>query len=134
MAISEELLLQAIDAVAEVDSVAMDANALVEDVALLAFAFGDEADFMAAVSNTCRALRFLVAGRVSPSALKYRLDAWSSYHYQHKVGQGTKADCRVLYREVEGGIEVKGFGHRRIPEGFYLRMSTNRVDVGDAGA
>ena len=129
MAISGEALHRAVGAVAGVEGVFMDANALAEDVALLAFAFNEEADFMAAVSNTCRALRFLVRGRVSSSELKYELGSWRSYHYQHKVGQGAKADCRVLYREVPHGIEVKGFGHRRIPDDFYRRMSKNRVEA-----
>ncbi|WP_165045962.1 hypothetical protein [Adlercreutzia sp. ZJ138] len=127
MAISEDILLAAVDAIACLDGLSMDADHLVEDVYLLAYAFPEESDFKAAVASTCKAVAFLVRGQVSSSSLKYGLNQWFSYHYQHRVAQGAKADCRVIYRPLENGIEVKGFGHRRIPEDFYRRMSAGRI-------
>ncbi|WP_165172039.1 hypothetical protein [Adlercreutzia sp. ZJ242] len=61
--------------------------------------------------------------------MKHELGQWLSCHYQHRVVQGAKADCRIIYRTTEDGIEVKGFGHRRIPEDFYRRMSAGRVEL-----
>ncbi|WP_165055400.1 MULTISPECIES: hypothetical protein [unclassified Adlercreutzia] len=127
MAISEEILLEAVDAIAGLDGLSMDADHLVEDVYLLAYAFPEEGDFKAAVASTCKAVSFLARGQVSSSSLKHELDQWLSYHYQHRVAQGAKADCRVIYRPSEEGIEVKGFGHRKIPEDFYRRMSAGRI-------
>lgn len=104
----------------------MDRAVLVEDTVLLAKAFPEELDFMAACASTRQALEYIVAGKVSTSDLKYDFADWKSYHYQHRVGQGIKATCRIMYRPVDDGIEVKGFGHRRIPKDFYERMSTVR--------
>lgn len=125
--ISEAVLLEAAEAVSAVKGLAMDPNDLVEDVFLLAYAFPEERDFKAAVASTCRALGRLVAEAVTPSDLKYDLSGWSSYHYQPWVGQGVRAMCRIMFRRIEGGIEVKGFGHRRIPEDFYRRMGAGRM-------
>lgn len=126
MAINRKLIQQAIESIAEVEGVSMSATSLVEDVFLLAHASPEEEDFMAACASTCRALKNLVEGRVTSSKLKYDLEDWKSYHYQHRVNQGAKATCRIMYRLVAEGIEVKGFGHRRIPGDFYERMSDLR--------
>lgn len=126
MAISKDLILRAARAVAEAEGLHMDANALLEDIVLLAYAFPEEEDFEAACANTKRAIALLVDGTVSSSELKYSFSGWRSYHYQHKVGQGFKATCRIVFRPIDGGIEVKGFGHRRIPQDFYERMSAQR--------
>lgn len=123
MAISKELLRQAVESLSEIEGVLMDARSLVEDVFLLAYAFPEEEDFMAACASTARALGYLTHHKVTPSDLKYEFKDWKSYHYQHRVGQGVKATCRIMYRYVDDGIEVKGFGHRRIPRDFYIRMS-----------
>lgn len=126
MAISRELVRTAVEAISGVEGVSMDADSLVEDSFLLAYAFDEEDDFLAACASTCRALAQLVCGKVTPSDLKYDFGEWKSYHYQHRVGQGMRADCRIMYRRTDGGIEVKGFGHRRIPRDFYERMAAAR--------
>lgn len=126
MAVSDEALRQAAEAIAAADGLAMDPEHLVEDTFLLAYAFEDESEFKAAVANTCRAIAFLVSGQVTPSSLKYEFEDWHSYHYQHRIGQGEKADCRIIFRPTDEGIEVKGFGHRRIPEDLYRRLSKGR--------
>ena len=131
--ISEAVLLEAAEAVSAVKGLAMDPNDLVEDVFLLAHAFPEERDFKAAIAGTCRVLGRLIAGAVTPSDLKYDLSGWSWYHYQPWVGQGVRAMCRIMFRCIEGGIEVKGFGHRRIPEDFYRRMGAGRMPA-DPGA
>ena len=62
MAISDELLQEAVRAVTRVEGLAMDENDLVEDVFLLAYAFPEEEDFKAAVASTCKAMAFLIGG------------------------------------------------------------------------
>lgn len=127
MTIRNDLIRQAVEVLAEVEGVFMDPASLVEDVFLLAYAFPEEEDFMAACASTSRAFGFLMKGAVDSSNLKYQLEGWDSYHYQHRVGQGVKADCRIMYRRTDDGIEVKGFGHRRIPADFYNRMEGKRL-------
>ncbi len=94
-----------------------------ESYFLLAFAFPHDNDYLAACASTRRALERLAAREVDASSLKYEFEGWESYHYQHRVGQGVKATCRIVYRRTPSGIEVKGFGHRRIPADFYERMA-----------
>lgn len=126
MAVSDELVLEAALAIAAAPGLEMDPDGLLEDAYLLAFAFPDEAEFAAAAASTVRAIGDLSAGRVSSSRLKYALDGWSSFHYQHRVSQGARADCRIVFRETDGGIEVMGFGHRSVPKDFYSRMASGR--------
>ena len=126
MAISKSLIRQAVEALSEIEGVHMNAASLVEDVFLLAYAFPEAEDFMAACASTSRALKQLVEGSVDSSDLKYAFEGWQSYHYQHSVGQGMKADCRIMYQRLDDGIAVRGFGHRRIPADFYRRMNEVR--------
>ena len=123
MAFSKRLIRQAIESLSEIDGVLMDPANLVEDAFLLAFAFPHDNDYLAACASTRRALERLAAREVDASSLKYEFEGWESYHYQHRVGQGVKATCRIVYRRTPSGIEVKGFGHRRIPADFYERMA-----------
>ena len=123
MVISNDLMRQAVDSLSKTDGLIMSSASLVEDVPLLSLAFSAEDDFMAACASTQRAFEHLVVGKVTASDLKYGFEEWSSYHHQHRVGQGIRATCRIMYRKVDDGIEVKGFGHRRIPADFYERMS-----------
>ncbi len=126
MAVSRALIRQAVESISQVDGVYMNAASLVEDVFLLAYAFPEEDDFMAACASTVRAMKFLIEGKVIASDLKYDFQEWKSYHYQHRVGQGIRATCRIMHRVKDDGIEVKGFGHRRIPKDFYERMAAVR--------
>ena len=130
MAISDDLMRQAVDSLSKTDGLIMNSASLVEDVLLLSLAIPAEDDFMAACASTQRAFEHLVAGKVTASDLKYSFEEWSSYHYQHRVGQGIRATCRIMYRKIDGGIEVKGFGHRRNPADFYERMS--KYGLGDS--
>ena len=130
MAISNDLMRQAIDSLSKTDGLIMSSASLVEDVLLLSLAFPAEDDFMAACASTQRVFEHLVAGKVIASDLKYSFGKWSSYHHQHRVGQGIRATCRIMYRKIDGGIEVKGFGHRRIPADFYERMGEYRLSDG----
>ena len=123
MPVSENALHSCIHALASVEGMLMDPRALTEDVLLLAEAFPDEADFLLAAASTRRALEQCARGTITPTALDRSLAGWLSYHYQHKVGQGQQADMRVVYRETDRGIEVKGFGHRWLPADVYGHVS-----------
>ena len=127
MSVSRAAIQDAVMAISRMEDVRMDPEALVEDVIALSYALPDEQQYLAAVANTCKALGFLVDGRVQSSSLKYEHEGWFSYHYQHVVAQGARADMRIMYRIENGKVIVRGFGHRDIPEDFYVRMAALRM-------
>lgn len=126
MPISDEAVLEAAMAIASVPGLEMDPDDLLEDAFLLARSFPEEDEFMAAAAATVRAIGSIAGRRVTSSRLKYAFEGWLSYHYQHRVSQGGSADCRVVFRETERGVEVKAFGHRRVPADIYERMAASR--------
>lgn len=126
MAISDEALAQAIVALSEVSGISMDSDALAEDVFLLGRSFPSPQDFMAAVLATARVMRLVAQGRVTSSSLDGIHGGWMSYHFQHAVGQGVKADMRLEWRNAQVGVQVRGFGHRWVPADFYKRLSQTR--------
>lgn len=123
MAISSDLLRAAIGRIARIEGISISHEALVEDVVLLAKVWQNEDEFAAAVASSARALEHIVAGRVTASPLRERLEEWQSYHYQLRRMQGQPAALRVVFRKLEDGtIEVKGFGHRFKPADVYHRI------------
>lgn len=126
MAISEEMLDQAIVRIASVEGVHIDYAALTEDVLLLSASFPDERDFAAVVMSTVRALDMLSQGLASSAELKGNRAGWYSYHYQHSVAQGAPADMRIEWRRVDDVLYVRGFGHRYKPVDFYTRVAATR--------
>mgnify|MGYP006888071078 CR=1 FL=1 len=126
MPVSEEALRDAIVAIAKVKNVLMDPQALLEDVLALSYALPDEREYRAAIANTCRALEQLTDGKVQSSSLKYAHEGWISYHYQHAGAQGARADMRIMYRLEGEKLKIRGFGHRDMPEDFYVRMAEVR--------
>ena len=126
MAISDAALKAAALSIAAVPDLSMDPDHLVEDVFLLSSAFGEQDEFEAAVAATIRAIGLFAGCRVTSSSLKYSFEGWRSFHYQHRVSQGGRADCRIVFKETKAGIEVKGFGHRSVPKDLYARMAETR--------
>lgn len=126
MSVRDDLLDQAIVRLSSVQGVLMDPDALAEDVFLLSVSFSDEEEFLAAVLATQRALSRLLRGSVDSSNLTGNLSSWRSYHYQHRVFQGAKADMRIEWQSKDGSLYVRGFGHRWIPSDFYKRLSETR--------
>lgn len=126
--VGDDLIIQAIFSLSSVRNVTMDPDALTEDIALLAVAFPDEPEFLKAVNATMRAMTKVAEGRVASSpALVGDHAGWTSYHYQHCVAQGQKADIRLEWRPCpSGGILVRAFDHRFIPADFYRRISASR--------
>jgi hypothetical protein len=125
--IDARLIDLAIDALSDIDRLYIDANYLVEDIYALAVSFSEPAEFQSAVANTVRALNMLIEQSVDVAALDYDLKGWQSYHYQSSVAQGKKADCRIIFKRRKECIEVKCFGHRRLPADIYKRMKQSRV-------
>ena len=117
-----EQIKQAIREIAAIDGVEFDSDMLADDVLVLTYAFPDPAEYAAAIQATARALRLIVDERVSTGELVDDYSGWSSYHYQHRVVQSSKADMRIMFRRTGTAIQVRGFGHRRMPADFYRRM------------
>ena len=126
MPISDEAIIDAAHVIADVKGVEADARTVLEDAFLLAQAFTSEADYLSAVANTVRALHQLAEGAVSPAQLKYNHHGWLSYHYQHKVSQGARADMRIVFMPLDGIIRLRAFGHRNLPKNFYERLAETR--------
>jgi hypothetical protein len=126
MAIRKEVIRSKIATISQIPNINMDYAALVQDLICLAAAFPDEKTYDKACESTVDALKKIVEGKVQSAGLKYDFSDWKSYHYQSVVAQGAKADCRIMFRRIDGGIEVKGFGHRSTPADFYKRMSAAR--------
>ena len=126
MSVDVALIRQAIVRLAAVPGIEMDPRALAEDAFLLARSFPNERDYLAAVLATERALALVAAGRVTSSALERNQADWMSYHYQHAVAQGARADMRLEWHPCGKTVRVRGFGHRWRPTDFYRRMADGR--------
>ncbi|OZG60537.1 hypothetical protein BLEM_1838 [Bifidobacterium lemurum] len=123
MNVTNDMLDKAVRAISAIPAVEMDGASLARDVVLLAYAWPDAEEFAAAVGGTCEALRALAEGRVEGSELKYQFEGWRSFHYQHRRFHKAKADARIVYRRVDAGIQVWGFGGRHVPSDIYRRLS-----------
>lgn len=121
MAISNELLEQAIDTITDIEGIQMDPNALVDDVVLVALVFDDELTFMTAIANIAESLRLIVKKRNIGQPLVGNLNGWLSFHYQSQRTPKYPADLRTVYQD-SGVIQVRGFGHRHLPSDFYKKL------------
>ena len=126
MLVDQALVVDAANAIVAVEGIEADPRAIVEDAFLLSIAFTDPDEYLAAVANTTRALAQLVGKSVSSSKLKHNHEGWLSYHYQHKVAQGARADLRIVFRYADGKVRLRAFGHRNLPVDFYERISAGR--------
>ncbi|PLR76312.1 hypothetical protein CU633_16605 [Bacillus sp. V3-13] len=122
MAISDELIEQAIDIIASINGIEMNHDELVDDVILIAYAFDQEPTFMAAISQITHSLHLIVKTRNIGQQLSGNLKDWMSFHFQSQRTQKYPADLRIVYQDVGNKIRVRGFGHRRIPKDFYSRL------------
>ena len=120
MAADYALLEQAIAIISSVRGLYMDPDALADDVILLAYVWPDEGEFKMAVAS---ALTQLVEGNVEGSPLKYGFSGWRSFHFQHRRGQQSRADMRIVYMPLDTGIRVKGFANRHLPSDIYQRLA-----------
>ena len=123
MAADYALLEQAIAIISSVRGLYMDPDALADDVILLAYVWPDEGEFKMAVARVHRALTQLVEGNVEGSPLKNGFSGWRSFHFQHRRGQQSRADTRIVYMPLDTGIRVKGFGNRHLPSDIYQRLA-----------
>ena len=121
MAADYALLEQAIAIISSVRGLYMDPDALADDVILLAYIWPGE--FKMAVARVHRTLTQLVEGNVEGSPLKYGFSGWRSFHFQHRRGQQSRADTRIVYMPLDTGIRVKGFANRHLPSDIYQRLA-----------
>ena len=126
MSVDQALVIDTAIAIAAVEGIEADPHTIVEDAFLLSMAFSDRDDYLAAAANTVRALKQLVERTASPAKLKHNHKGWLSYHYQHKVAQGERADLRIVFRYADGKVRLRAFGHRSLPKDFYERISDRR--------
>lgn len=123
MPVDSGMLKAAVIRISSVRGISMPGETLADDVVLLAKVWPDEADFAQAVASTVLAMEHVVAGRVTPSPLSEDLGGWYSYHYQLRRGQGERAVMRIVFQpDSEGGVRIKGFGHRFRPADIYHRL------------
>ena len=121
--IEVEQIKRSISLIAAIDRVEFDSEALADDALVLTYAFPEPEEYAAAIRATARALQLIVDSRVNAAQLHDDYNGWSSYHYQHRINQGSKADMRIMFRRKGDVVQVRGFGHRRMPADFYRRMS-----------
>ena len=126
MPINDQQLLEAISAISSIESIAMDADDLADDIMLVAYVWPTPDEFKSAIANTCRALSQIASRQVSGTALEGRYRTWFSYHYQHKREKGAKADMRINFQRRANDVVIKGFGHRYIPVDIYARLNKTR--------
>lgn len=123
MAISDELLQLGIDQLAGLTGISMDANRLVDDVVLVAYAFDDPQLFSAAIANIINAINLILRQRNVGTALVNNKAGWWSYHFQSQRNQRHTADMRIVYQDNGTTIRIMGFGHRWLPQDIYNRLS-----------
>ncbi|MCL6563947.1 MAG: hypothetical protein K6U87_13165 [Firmicutes bacterium] len=122
MAIPDAMLAAWIRRLAAIPGIAMDPDALVDDVVLTAYAFPQETDFSRAMVHVEHALALIVQQRNLGQALRGNLAGWRSYHFQSRRARRHSADLRIVYQDTGSEIRVRGFGHRWIPEAVYRRL------------
>jgi len=122
MAISNALLAEWIGKLSSVPGIEMDADALVDDVVLTAYAFEDESTFRTAMTHVVSSLLLIVKRRNIGQDLSANLEGWKSYHFQSERMRNHPADLRIVYQDTGSVIRVRGLGHRWIPEEVYKRL------------
>ena len=123
MAISDELLQFGIDQLAGLAGISMDADRLVDDVVLVAYAFDDPQLFSTAIANIVSAINLILRQRNIGTALVNNKAGWWSYHFQSQRSQRRPPDMRIVYQDTGTTIRIMGFGHRWVPQDIYTRLS-----------
>lgn len=117
---------KAIRLFASIPNVSFDADGLVDDLRALIEVWPEERSFLVAISSTVRAIGLIAEGKALASSLNRELAGWQSFHYPHSRNHHGKADMRLVYRRVESGVQVLGFGHRHVPSDVYARMGDRK--------
>ena len=123
MAADYALLEQTIAIISSVRGLYMDPDALADDVILLAYIWPDEGEFKMAVASVHRALTQLVEGNVEGSPLKYGFSGWRSFHFQHRRGQQSRADTRIVYIAPRHGNSRQRIRKPHLPSDIYQRLA-----------
>lgn len=121
--VSNELLRFWITEVTNLQGISMDADKVVDDVVLVAFTFDDPEVFSTIMNNVVVALQLIIQQRNIGQELIGGKTGWNSFHFQSQRKQKQNADMRIVYQDTGTTIRVMGFGHRRIPDDIYQRLS-----------
>ncbi|MCY0880250.1 MAG: hypothetical protein OWU84_15100 [Firmicutes bacterium] len=122
MAIPDALLAAWIWRLAAIPGIAMDPDAVVDDIALMVYAFPEQAEVARAMLQVEHALTLLVQQRQLGQALRGNLAGWRSYRFQSHRARRHPADLRIVYQDTDSAIRVRSFGHRWIPNTVYRRL------------
>lgn len=123
MTISDNLIEEAIDVIADIQGIQMNQDELVDDVILVAFVFDEERTFKLAITQITNAIHQIIRQRNVGQALVNNYDGWMSFHFQSHRVNGHPADLRVVYQDIITAIRVRGFGHRHLPTNVYKRLN-----------
>ncbi|WP_019415071.1 hypothetical protein [Paenisporosarcina sp. TG20] len=123
MAISNNLIEEAIDVIANIQGIQMNQDELVDDVILVAFVFDEESTFKLAINQITNSIQHIVSQRNVGQALVNTYDGWMSFHFQSQRVNGHPADLRVVYQNTNTVIRIHGFGHRHLPTNIYRRLN-----------
>ncbi len=122
MAISNELIVQAIENIANIKGIEMDPDYLLDDVVLVAYVFNAEDIFKKAISQIVHSLNLIINKRSIGQPLVGNLTGWFSFHFQSQRVSKHPADLRCVYKDAGVEIQVRGFGHRHLPGDIYRRL------------
>jgi len=123
MAISDILIEEAIDIIADIQGIKMNQDELVDDVILVAFVFDEESKFKLAINQITNSIHQIISQRNVGQALVNNYEGWMSFHFQSQRVNGHPADLRVVYQDIITAIRVRGFGHRHLPTNIYTRLN-----------
>ena len=93
-----------------------------DDIQSLRVAYSDDDHFCQAL--TAIGHEIIVALRDPQQygkALGHAYEGWRRSKFQSEKESKREADLRLIFRATSGGIEVRAFGHRRLPNTVYFR-------------
>lgn len=122
MAITDNLLEQAITAIVSVRGIKFNPEEIVEDVVSVATVFDDPNEFLLAITQIVHSLHLIVARRQIGQVLTSNLQGWWSFHFQSRKVNGHPADLRIVYQVQNTDIFIKGLGHRHLPQDVYQKL------------
>lgn len=123
MTISDNLIEEAIDIIADIQGIQMNQDELVDDVILVAFVFDEKHRFKLAITQITNAIHQIIRQRNVGQALVNNYGGWMSFHFKSQRINGHPADLRVVYQDIITAIRVRGFGYRHLPTDVYKRLN-----------
>jgi len=98
-----------------------DPTHVAEDIASLRRVFVGDAEFVAALAAVAHELQVAVRRpQTHGKQVHHALTGWRRCAFQSKRVPKAAADLRLVFRPKNGRIELRAFGHRRIPDSVYF--------------